>query len=74
MNIDELKMRIENLRMLQEKLADLNYYIEEVESLCGDVGIEGSHHADMEYGRTQSAVEDALAEMEQKLSRLRVSI
>ena len=72
MSIDELKMQIQNLRMLQEKLMTLNYYMEEVESLCGDVGIEGSHHAGIEYGRTESAVEDALFEIEQKLSRLGV--
>lgn len=74
MSIDELKQKIETLRELQDKLADLNYHMETVESLCSDLGIEGSHHADIEYGRTQSAVEDALQEIEDKMRHLGVTI
>tara|TARA_R110001592_G_scaffold89703_6_gene263669 strand:- start:1696 stop:1920 length:225 start_codon:yes stop_codon:yes gene_type:complete len=74
MSIDDLKQRIHDLRQLQEAIMDMNYHIETVEDLCGQVGIEGSHHADIEYGRTEIAVDEALHTLEDKLSDLGVTI
>lgn len=74
MSIDDLKQRIHDLRQLQNAIMDMNYHIATVEDLCGQVGIEGSHHADIEYGRTEIAVDEALQTIKYKLNNLGVSI
>jgi len=74
MSIDELKDRINSLRELQNAIMDMNHYIEIVEGLSAEVGIEGSHHANIEYGRTECAVDEALQTLEDKLSDLGVTI
>lgn len=74
MSIDELKERIENLRHLQSALIDLNYQIEVVEDLCRSISIEGSHHAPIEYGRTEIEVYDELTTIEDRLSGLGVTV
>ena len=74
MSIDELKERMDNLRHLQNALIELNFHIETVEDLCGRLSIEGSHHAPIEYGRTESAVDDVLQEIEDRLNELGVTV
>ena len=74
MSIDELKQTIKDLRELQNAIMDLNYHMEVVEDLCGQVGIEGSHHADMEYGRTECAVDEALQQIEYSLELMGVTV
>lgn len=74
MSIDELKQKIEDLRQLQDAITDLNHHIETVEDLCSLLGIEGSHHAPIEYGRTECAVCDVLSAIENKLNLLGVEI
>ena len=74
MSIDELKKRIENLRELQSALMELKHYMETVEDLCGLLSIEGSHHAPIEYGRTEIEVYDELTAIEDRLSGLGVTV
>ncbi len=74
MSIDELKERIEALQHLQSALIGLNCQIEEVEHLCKSISIEGSHHAPIEYYRTECAVNEALHGIKDTLSRLGVRV
>ena len=74
MSIDELKERIEALQHLQSALIGLNCQIEEVEYLCKSISIEGSHHAPIEYYRTECAVNEALHGIKDTLSRLGVRV
>jgi hypothetical protein len=74
LSIDEMKERMGNLLHLQNALMELNHYIETVEDLCVNLSIDGSHHAPIEYGHTESAVNDVLQEIKDRLNELGVTV
>lgn len=60
----ELAERLEGLQEVQEKLEDILCEIDELNGLCAEYGLEGSHHADIEYGRSITQCEEAIREIE----------
>jgi len=74
LSIDEMKERMGNLLHLQNSLMELNHYIETVEDLCANLSIDGSHHAPIEYGYTESEVNDELQEIKDILNELVVTV
>tara|TARA_R100000005_G_C4863943_1_gene123875 strand:- start:352 stop:576 length:225 start_codon:yes stop_codon:yes gene_type:complete len=74
MNIDDLKDRIKNLNEAKQMVEDVLYYIEQVEYLCRDVGVQGSHHGEMEYQDVLCRIEEELEDIESKLAELGVTL
>ena len=60
----ELADKLEELKDIREKLEDILYHIDELNGLCSEHGFEGSHHADMEFGRSLTECEEAISEIE----------
>ena len=60
----ELADRLEGLEEVQEKLEVILCEIDELNALCAEYGLEGSHHADIEYGRSLTQCEEAIREIE----------
>jgi hypothetical protein len=56
----ELADKIDRLHVLKDKLEEAMYFAEELESMCNDLNIIGSHHAGMEFGDAHSEVETLL--------------
>ena len=60
----ELAERLEGLQDVQERLEIILNEIDELNGLCDEYGLEGSHHADIEYGRSLTQCEEAIREIE----------
>ncbi len=74
MDIDDLKDKVRNLNQAKEMVESVLYYIEEAESYCRSVDVEGSHHGEMEYQDVLCRIEDELSEIEDALARLGVTL
>lgn len=60
----ELADRLEGLAEVQEKLEVILCEIDELNALCAEYDLEGSHHAEIEYGRSLTQCEEAIREIE----------
>ena len=69
--MEEIQIKIEELRDLVDRLGGLLCDIDEVNDLCRSLDIEESHHASMEYSRSMEYAEDALESLEIAMSRLK---
>jgi len=74
MNIDDLKDKIKTLERAKEAVEYVLHYISEAEGYCSQVGVEGSHHGEMEYSDVLCRIEDELSEIEDALARLGVTL
>tara|TARA_B100000214_G_scaffold352087_1_gene307008 strand:+ start:78 stop:308 length:231 start_codon:yes stop_codon:yes gene_type:complete len=74
MNIDDLKDKIKTLERAKDAVEYVLHYISEVEGYCSQVGVEGSHHGEMEYEDVLCRIEDELSEIENALEQLGVTL
>ena len=74
MNIDDLKNKVKTLERAKEAVEDLLFQISDAESYCSQVGVEGSHHGQMEYEDVLCRIEDELSEIENALEQLGVTL
>tara|TARA_R110002020_G_scaffold67676_1_gene177529 strand:+ start:516 stop:746 length:231 start_codon:yes stop_codon:yes gene_type:complete len=74
MNIDDLKNKVKTLERAKEAVEDLLFQISDAESYCSQVGVEGSHHGQMEYEDVLCRIEDELSEIEDALELLGVTL
>ena len=74
MNIDDLKNKVKTLERAKEAVEDLLFQISDAESYCSQVGVEGSHHGQMEYEDVLCRIEDELSEIEDALEQLGVTL
>jgi hypothetical protein len=49
---------------VQDRLEMILNEIDELNGLCDEHGLEGSHHASIEYGRSLTQCEEAIREIE----------
>ena len=70
MNLTDIQEKIDALTQVIDRLGQLLCEIDEVNYLCSELDLEGSHHADMEYGRSMAEAESRLEEIQQVVSRL----
>jgi hypothetical protein len=74
MNIEDLKDKIKKLNYAKEAVEYVLHYISEAEGYCSQVGVEGSHHGEMEYEDVLCRIEDELSEIENALEQLGVTL
>ena len=74
MNIDDLKQKVKTLERAKDAVEYVLHYIEEAESYCSQVGVDGSHHGEMEYSDVLCRIEDELSEIENALEQLGVTL
>lgn len=74
MNIDDLKQKVKTLERAKEAVEDLLFQISDAEHYCSQVGVEGSHHGQMEYEDVLCRIEDELSEIEDALEQLGVTL
>ena len=66
--IQELKDRLEDLYAAQNALELAIDYVVEAEGYCRDVGIQPSHHADMELAECLVEVEEMIQKIEDSVA------
>jgi hypothetical protein len=74
MNIDDLKNKVKMLERAKDAVEYVLHHISEAEHYCSRVGVEGSHHGEMEYEDVLCRIEDELSEIENALEQLGVSL
>lgn len=74
MNIDDLKRKMSTLARAKDLVEYVLYYISEAEGHCSQVGVEGSHHGEMEYEDVLCRIDDELSEIEDALELLGVTL
>ena len=74
MNIDDLKNKVKTLERAKEAVEDLLFQISDAESYCSQVGVEGSHHGQMEYDEVHCRIEDEINNIEDALELLGVTL
>ena len=70
MNLTDIQEKIDALTEVIDRLGQLLCEIDEVNYLCSELDLEGSHHAEMEYGRSMAEAESRLEEIQQVVSKL----
>jgi len=60
----EMADRLDELQDIQDRLEMILNEIDELNGLCDEHGLEGSHHASIEYGRSLTQCEEAIREIE----------
>lgn len=65
--LDETMDRIQELTDAKEAVENI---LMNIEALDLPNGIQGSHHAEMEFGRTLSSIEEELQELQDKVAQL----
>lgn len=74
MDMDDLKQKVKTLEHAKDAVEYVLHYISEAEGYCSQVGVEGSHHGEMEYEDVLCRIEDELSEIEDALARLGVTL
>jgi aminopeptidase-like protein len=74
MNIDDLKQKVKTLEHAKDAVEYVLHYISEAEEYCSQVGIDGSHHGEMEYSDVLCRIEDELNNIEDALELLGVTL
>lgn len=74
MDIDDLKQKVKTLVDAKEAVEYVLHHIYEAEHYCSQLGIEGSHHGEMEYEDVLCRIEDEISEIEDALARLGVTL
>ena len=74
MNIDDLKQKVKTLESAKDAVEYVLHHISEAEHYCSQVGVEGSHHGEMEYDEVLCRIEDELSEIENTLEQLGVTL
>ncbi len=60
----EMADRLEELQDIQDRLEMMLNEIDELNALCEQHWLEGSHHASIEYGRSLTQCEEAIRAIE----------
>jgi len=74
MNIDDLKQKVKTLEHAKEAVEYVLHHISEAEHYCSRVGVEGSHHGEMEYEDVLCRIEDEINNIEDALELLGVTL
>jgi hypothetical protein len=70
MSLTDIQEKIDALTEVIDRLGQLLCDINEVNWMCSNLDLEGSHHAEMEYGRSMKEAESRLEEIQRKVSQL----
>ena len=74
MNIDDLKQKVKTLERAKDAVEYVLHYISEAEGYCSQVGVDGSHHGEMEYEDVLCRIEDEINNIEDALELLGVTL